>query len=65
MGAIPTIHSFGIINRSNLSEQSIGHGDYQYRVHQELGNLNPATTPVNNCHEMVMDSKGRLIITLN
>ena len=63
MAVIPTIHSFGIINKSNLSEQIIGHGDFQYRVHKEWGNLNPATTPVNNCHEMVMDSKGRLIMT--
>lgn len=59
----PAVHSFGIINRPKLSEQIIGHGDFQYRVHQEWGNLNPSTTPVNNCHEMVLDSKGRLIMT--
>ncbi|MEZ5044616.1 MAG: 6-bladed beta-propeller [Saprospiraceae bacterium] len=45
-----------------LSEEIIGHGKYQYRVHKNWGNLDPATTPVNNCHEMVMDSKGRLIM---
>jgi len=63
LAVTPTIHSFGIINKSVLSEQIIGHGDFKYRVHQEWGNLNPSTTPVNNCHEMVMDSKGRLIMT--
>ena len=40
----------------------IGHGEFRYRVHKEWGNLNPSDTPVNNCHEMVMDSKGRLIM---
>ena len=45
-----------------LSDSVIGHGDYRYRVHKEWGNLDPAKTPVNNCHEMVMDSKGRLIM---
>jgi hypothetical protein len=40
----------------------LGHGDFKYRVNKEWGNLNPSGTPVNNCHEMVMDSKGRLIM---
>ncbi|MDH5383045.1 MAG: 6-bladed beta-propeller, partial [Cyclobacteriaceae bacterium] len=40
----------------------IGHGKFKYRVNTAWGNLNPATTPVNNCHEMVTDSKGRLIM---
>ena len=59
----PKIHSFGIINKPSLSEQIIGHGDFKYRVHKEWGNLNPSSTPVKNCHEMVLDSKGRLIMT--
>ncbi len=40
----------------------IGHGNYRYRVIEGWGNLDPATTPVNNCHEMVVDKKGRLIM---
>jgi len=63
LAVTPVVHSFGIINKPVLSEQIIGHGDFKYQVHQEWGNLNPATTPVNNCHEMVMDSKGRLIMS--
>ena len=58
---VPT-YSFGIINKPKFSDQIIGHGDFTYRVHKEWGNLNPANTPVKNCHEMVMDSKGRLIM---
>ena len=48
--------------KPQLSEEIIGHGKYRYRVHKAWGDLNPANTPVNNCHEMVMDSKGRLIM---
>jgi len=44
------------------NEQIIGHGDFRYRVDATWGNLDPATTPVNNCHEMVMDNRGRLIM---
>lgn len=40
----------------------IGHGDFKYKVHKSWGDLDSAITPVKNCHEMVMDSKGRLIM---
>ncbi|MFY0598115.1 MAG: 6-bladed beta-propeller [Cyclobacteriaceae bacterium] len=59
--SLPTL-GFNIINKPSLHEEIVGHGDFKYRVHKEWGNLNPATTPVKNCHEMVMDSKGRLIM---
>ena len=54
--------SFNIIHRPKLASVIIGHGDFQYRVHESWGNLDPTKTPVNNCHEMVMDAKGRLIM---
>ncbi len=44
------------------TEPIIGHGDFRYSVDTAWGNLDPATTPVNNCHEMVIDKKGRLIM---
>ncbi len=40
----------------------IGHGDFKYKVDMNWGNLDPAKTPVLNCHEMVMDRKGRLFM---
>ncbi|WP_254411904.1 6-bladed beta-propeller [Dyadobacter diqingensis] len=40
----------------------IGHGSHRYRVHQGWGNLDSSKFPINNCHEMVQDSKGRLIM---
>lgn len=55
--------TFNILSaKPKLSETILGHGSHQYRVHEAWGNLNPETTPVKNCHEMVMDSKGRLFM---
>jgi len=48
--------------KPKLEETILGHGDFKYRVEKNWGNLNPQTYPVNNCHEMVMDSKGRLFM---
>lgn len=44
------------------TNQLIGHGDFLYKVDQAWGNLDAGLTPVKNCHEMVMDSRGRLIM---
>lgn len=49
-------------SKPKLIETVIGQGDFKYRLHKEWGNLDPKKTPVNNCHEMVMDSQGRLIM---
>jgi hypothetical protein len=53
---------FNLISKPMLEEEIIGHGKYRYRVHKNWGNLDPSKTPVKNCHEMVMDKKGRLIM---
>ncbi|SEP98025.1 NHL repeat-containing protein [Neolewinella agarilytica] len=39
----------------------VGHGDFRYKVDKNWGNLDPRTQPVQHCHEMVMDSRGRLV----
>lgn len=46
----------------NRNPDIIGHGDFKYRVHKDWGNLDSTQHPVKNCHEMVMDAKGRLIM---
>jgi len=43
----------------------LGHGDFRYKVDLEWGSLNPNLYPVTDCHEMVEDSKGRLILLTN
>jgi hypothetical protein len=40
----------------------IGHGAYRYRVDKLWSQADPAMTPVNNCHEMVQVSDGRLFM---
>ncbi|MDH3244884.1 MAG: 6-bladed beta-propeller [Saprospiraceae bacterium] len=47
---------------SGEQKEIIGHGDFRYRVHKHWGDLAPSKNPVKNCHEMVMDSQGRLIM---
>ncbi len=60
--AYSTFAPFNIINDKPSKEKIIGHGNFKYKVINEWGNLDPATTPVKNCHEMVIDSNGRLIM---
>jgi hypothetical protein len=43
----------------------IGHNTHKYRVKTGWGVLDAAKNPVNDCHEMVEDSKGRLILLTN
>lgn len=61
-GAAFSLPVFNILSKPRLGEEIIGHGDFRYKVHKDWGNLDPEKTPVKNCHEMVMDKKGRLIM---
>lgn len=55
--------SFNILRKNKIEEEKlIGHGDYMYRVIRDWAKLSVAHNPILNCHEMVMDSKGRLIM---
>src|ERR1700710_1033963 len=42
-----------------------GHNDMRYTMDAGWGKLNPAEHPVNDCHEMVQDAKGRIILLTN
>jgi hypothetical protein len=42
-----------------------GHNEKRYRMNNAWGKLNPDQTPVNDCHEMVQDSKGRILLLTN
>lgn len=48
---------------SNHRNDLVGHGDFKYRVDKEWGVQDPSKIPVNDCHEMVLDSKGRILMT--
>ncbi|WP_341214945.1 6-bladed beta-propeller [uncultured Wocania sp.] len=43
----------------------IGHNSHRYKVDMNWGNLDPLKTPVKDCHEMVQDSKGRIVLLTN
>ncbi|WP_338356049.1 6-bladed beta-propeller [Yeosuana marina] len=47
------------------SDVIIGHNSHRYKVDMNWGNLNPLKTPVKDCHEMVQDSKGRIVLLTN
>ncbi|MGX1928541.1 6-bladed beta-propeller [Flagellimonas sp. 2504JD4-2] len=48
-----------------LKDAVIGHGDYKYKVDLNWGKLNSERFPVQDCHEMVQDAKGRIILLTN
>jgi len=40
----------------------IGHGKHKYKVDKAWAKINATNTPLANCHEMVQDNKGNLIM---
>jgi peptidylamidoglycolate lyase len=42
-----------------------GHNNMRYMLDNKWGQLNPLKNPVNDCHEMVQDAKGRIILLTN
>lgn len=65
-GAALVFHSsFAIHQASKAVGEIIGHGDFKYRVNRNWGVLDSSKYPVNDCHEMVMDSRKRLIMLTN
>lgn len=53
---------FHILKRNTTMETIIGHGDYKYKVIKDWAKISPNYNPILNCHEMQMDSKGRLLM---
>ncbi len=48
-----------------FKDQIIGHGTHQYKIDLNWGALNSTFYPVQDCHEMVQDSKGRIVLLTN
>lgn len=65
IGAISIFPHFNIIKKRSLGETLVGHGDFQYRVDKDWGIQDPARIPVKDCHEMVMDRRGRILLLTN
>lgn len=54
--------AFNVIIKKSIPDEIIGHGDFRYRIERDWCKANPDQTPVTNCHEMVEDRQGRLIL---
>ncbi len=48
--------------RPDPQEEIIGHGEFRYKVDKNWAKISVNSNPLSNCHEMVQDSKGRLIM---
>ncbi|GAA4296364.1 NHL repeat-containing protein [Aestuariibaculum suncheonense] len=59
----PLYSSAFSFNRSK--DVIVGHNSHRYKVDMNWGNLNPSVTPVKDCHEMIQDSKGRILLLTN
>ncbi|MDN5205522.1 6-bladed beta-propeller [Fulvivirgaceae bacterium BMA10] len=55
----------GSKKKEAYSRGIVGHGSYRYKVNKKWGAQNPDKIPVKDCHEMVQDKKGRLILLTN
>lgn len=62
--ALTAMPSFGfhIMRKPKGKEVILGHGDYQYKLIKDWAKMSAIETPLLNCHEMQMDSKGRLVM---
>ncbi len=57
--------SFSILKKSRPEDIVLGQGDFRYRLHRDWGTQSPQQYPVKDCHEMVQDSRGRLVLLTN
>lgn len=59
----------GLLITKNLMRpvqgQVYGQNGMTYQLNTSWGNLNPSQTPVNDCHEMIQDGKGRILLLTN
>ena len=61
------VAAFTIPNYLNASSPDpiLGHNHKRYRLNKNWGKLDAAKFPVKDCHEMVLDNKGRIILLTN
>ncbi len=54
-----------LLSSKQKAEIILGHNNKQYRIDTKWGGLDFNRYPVKDCHEMVQDSKGRIILLTN
>lgn len=50
---------------NSTEELILGHNSHRYRIDTKWGKLDPSKYPVKDCHEMVQDSQGRILLLTN
>ena len=55
----------GFLSAKEKEEIILGHNNKRYRIDTKWGQLDFTRFPVKDCHEMVQDSRGRLILLTN
>lgn len=65
LGGAMLVKPISILAKPQATDPILGQGAYRYRLNSGWGKLDPTLFPVNDCHEMVMDRKRRLILLTN
>jgi len=54
-----------ILKAHKMDDVVLGQGKKQYRINKAWSQVDFAKNPVKDCHEMVQDNKGRIILLTN
>jgi peptidylamidoglycolate lyase len=54
-----------ILSKKPQEEVILGHNNKRYRLNTKWSQLSPEQNPVKDCHEMVQDKQGRIILLTN
>ena len=55
-----------VTRKMSLSTDTVyGHNGMQYKMDSKWGKADPLRTPVNDCHEMVQDRRGKIYLLTN
>lgn len=60
-----TVGNINFDFKKKIKDLVVGHNSHQYKIDMEWGALNSNLYPVSDCHEMVQDSKGRIVLLTN
>lgn len=50
---------------AKTGEPIVGHGDFMFKINLDWGQQDPVKFPVNDCHEMAFDRRGRIFLLTN
>lgn len=64
LAGFASANSFGSLMHP-YKDVVVGHGSHRYKIDMQWGALNANQYPVNDCHEMVQDSQGRIVLLTN